>query len=58
MKEKLAKLIDVKTIVTIMLASVFCYLAIIKVISGSEFAVTFTMVIMFYFNKDKKKEVE
>lgn len=41
-----------------MLASVFCYLAINEVISGSEFAVTFTMVIMFYFNKDKKKEVE
>lgn len=61
MKEKLAKLINVKSIVTLLLTAVFSYLAIDKVISGQEFLTIFTVIISFYFgtqteknNKDKE----
>ena len=63
MKEKLAKLINVKSIVTLLLAAVFSYLAIDKAISGQEFLTIFTVIISFYFgtqteknNKDKNDE--
>ena len=59
MKEKIAKLISVKSIVTIALTGVFCYLAIIGKVSGEQFIGIFTMVIGFYFGiqtiKDKDK---
>lgn len=58
MKEKLAKLIDVKSIVTLTLTGVFAALAATKVISGTEFLTVFTVVISFYFGTQsiKKKE--
>ena len=43
MKEKLAKLIDVKSIVTLVMTAVFSYLAITKVITGQEFLTIFTV---------------
>jgi len=49
MKNKLAKLIDVKSIVTLVLTFVFCYLAVIKVISPQDFMTIFTVIIAFYF---------
>jgi len=55
MKNKLARLIDVKSIVTIMLAMVFCYLAVVKVITGSEFLTVFIMIIGFYFGTQAAK---
>lgn len=65
MLKKLAKLIDVKSIVTFVLTGVFAYLSIIGVISGEQFLTVFTMVISFYFGtqagkveKDKEKEDE
>lgn len=60
MKEKLAKLIDVKSIVTLLLTGVFAYLAIIQVISGEQFITIFTVIISFYFGTQttKKKEEE
>lgn len=62
MKNKIAKLIDVKSIVTLILTAVFSYLAIEGKISGSEFLTIFTVIIGFYFgtqamkNNDKKDE--
>ena len=41
MKNKIAKLIDVKSIVTLILTAVFSYLAIEGKISGSEFLTIF-----------------
>jgi len=60
MKEKLAKLIDVKSLVTMLVTVVFCYLAIIKAITGQEFLTVFTMIMAFYFGvqTQKNKEVE
>ena len=59
MLKKLAKLIDVKSIVTFVLTGVFAYLSVIGVISGEQFLTVFTMVISFYFGTQAgKKEVE
>ena len=59
MLKKLAKLIDVKSIVTCVLTGVFAYLSVIGVVSGEQFLTVFTMVISFYFGTQAgKKEVE
>lgn len=61
MLKKLAKLIDVKSIVTFVLTGVFAYLSIIGVVSGEQFLTVFTMVISFYFGTQagkREKEVE
>ena len=55
MKERLAKLVDVKSIITIMLTAVFCYLSVIQVISPELFMTVFTVVIAFYFGMQVKK---
>lgn len=55
MKEKLAKLIDVKSIVTLALTGVFGYLAVTGRISGSDFLTVFTVIIAFYFGTQSKK---
>lgn len=55
MKEKLAKLINVKSIVTILLTVVFSYLAIKGTISGTEFLTIFTVIISFYFGTQANK---
>lgn len=56
MKDKLAKLINVKSIVTILLTVVFCYLAITGVIKAADFMTVFTVVIAFYFGTQANKE--
>lgn len=55
MKDKLAKLINVKSIVTLVLTVVFSYLAITKAISGQEFLTIFTVIISFYFGTQTEK---
>lgn len=54
MKERLAKLIDVKSIVTIALTIVFCVLEIIGAVS-QEFMTVYTVVIAFYFGTQSAK---
>jgi hypothetical protein len=49
MKERLNKLLTVKSIVTILLTLVFCYLSIIKVIPYDTFMTVFSVIIAFYF---------
>lgn len=59
MKEKAAKLINVKSIVTLMLTVVFCVLAGLGHIKSNEFMTIFTTVIAFYFGTQQaKKESE
>lgn len=55
MKEKIAKLIDVKSILTLVFAGVFSFLSIVGRISGQEFLTVFTVVISFYFGTQAKK---
>lgn len=57
MKEKLAKLIDVKSIVTLALTGVFCFLSIASDV-GQEFMTIFTVVISFYFGTQSAKKSE
>jgi hypothetical protein len=55
MKEKLARLIDVKSIVTLALTGAFVYLACEKVVP-QEFQTIFTVVISFYFGTQAAKK--
>ena len=51
MKDKLAKLLDLKSIVTIMISLVFCYLSIIGKVEAKDFMMIVVMVFTFYFNR-------
>lgn len=56
MKEKLAKLVNVKSIVTLILCGVFAYLSIIGRILSDQFLTIFTIVIGFYFGVQHEKK--
>ena len=56
MKEKMTKLINVKSIVTLVLTGVFAYLAITKIIGAEQFLTTFTVIIAFYFGTQTMKK--
>lgn len=56
MKNRLAKLINVKSIVTIALTAVFSALSLKGKITPESFLTIFTVVIGFYFGTQAKKE--
>lgn len=56
MKERLTKLLTIKSIVTILLTVVFCYLSVIKVVSPELFMTVFTVVIAFYFGTQHERK--
>lgn len=56
MKERLNKLLTIKSIITILLTLVFCYLSIIGSITAELFMTIFVVVIGFYFGTQAKKE--
>ena len=56
MKERLAKLIDVKSIVTLLLTISFIILAFRSVITGEQVNTIFMMVISFYFGTQATKK--
>lgn len=57
MKEKvLDRLVSVKSIVTLMLSCVFCYLCVTQIVSGESFTQIFLMVISFYFGVQVEKK--
>lgn len=49
MKNKIAGLLTVKSLVTLTLTVVFCVLSIRGDISGDKFLTVFTVIISFYF---------
>ena len=55
-KERIAKLIDVKSIMTIMLTIVFCVLALLGVIKAEQFLTVFTVVVSFFFGVKSGRE--
>ena len=55
MKNKLAKLIDVKSIVTLVLTAVFAALSLTGKLSAAQFQTVFTTVIAFYFGTQYQK---
>ena len=56
MKERLAKLIDVKSIMTLLLTIGFIVLTVTGEISGEQFNMIFTMVVGFYFGTQSQKK--
>lgn len=55
MMDKVAKLIDVKSIVTIVLTIVFAVMSAIGTINASQFITIYTVVIGFYFGTQYQK---
>ena len=55
MKAKLAKLIDVKSIMTLALTGGFVALTCTGEISGQEYLTIFTMIVGFYFGTQSQK---
>ena len=57
MKEKIIdRIISVKSIVTILLTAVYCYLAVMGVITAELYMAIFTVVIGFYFGTQYEKK--
>ena len=55
MMERLAKLLTVKSIVTVILTAVFAYLAIAGRVSADQFLTVFSVVVAFYFGTQYEK---
>ena len=58
MIDKLKKLIDVKSIVTIVLTCVFSYLAVAGKIETQQVMIIYTTIIAFYFGTQSNKNKE
>lgn len=56
LKERLAKLIDVKTVVTFAVVGVFSYLSVVGKIEPKDLMAVVMMVITFFFAKQSSKE--
>lgn len=54
-KDRLAKLIEVKTIITLTMLGVFSYLAVVEKISAESFLELFKTVIVFFFGVQIEK---
>lgn len=52
---KIAKLIDVKSIISITTTFVFCYLALSKYLSAEVFISVYSIIIGFYFGTQYEK---
>lgn len=56
MKERFAKLMTVKSIVTLVLTGVFAYLSVVGAITPDLFMSAFTVVIAFYFGTQYERK--
>jgi len=52
MKEQLKKLLKVKTIITLMVVIVYCYLAVTKAVPVDQYTTAVMMILTYFFNKD------
>ena len=55
MKERLMKLLTVKSIVTIILTAVFAYLSVVGLVAVDQFLTVFTVIIAFYFGTQAER---
>ena len=55
-KEKIAKLINIKSVISIVMTLVFCYLAIIGGVGAELFVPIYTTIIAFYFGTQVEKK--
>ena len=58
MKERLMKLLSVKSIVTVVLTGVFAALALTDRVSADQFLTVFSVVVAFYFGTQHEKKVQ
>ncbi len=58
MKDKITKLIDVKSIMTLALVGAFIYGFVTKMITPSQFFNIFTVIVSFYFGTQYQKNAE
>lgn len=58
MKKVIANLFKIKSIITLALTAALIYGFIVGTVSSEVFIPYVTMVLTFYFNKDKNKEEE
>ena len=58
MKERLSRLLTVKSIVTIVLTVVFAVLALWGAVTAKQFLTVFTVIIAFYFGTQATREGE
>ena len=56
LKKRAANLLAVKSIVTVILTSVFAYLAVAGQVTTDQFLTVFTVVIAFYFGTQAEKK--
>lgn len=56
MLERIEKLLTIKSIVTILLTLVFCWLSVTGAIAAELFMTVFTVVIAFYFGTQHEKK--
>lgn len=55
---RLAALLNVKSIITIILTAAFAYLTVNGVVSGQEFITVYSIIITFYFVNQSQKTRE
>ena len=55
MKDRIAKLLSVKSIVTLVLTAVYAFLSVTGRITSQDFMTVFTVVIAFYFGTQAMK---
>ena len=58
MKKQITKLIDLKSIITIVITSCLVYGFVVGKVSNEQFMTIATMIFTFYFAKKDKKESE
>lgn len=56
--KKIAKLIDLKSIMTIIMTITFVVLTFLKIVTGEQFYSLFQIIIAFYFGTQYQKNVE
>ena len=55
MKERIWKLLTVKSIVTLILTAVFAYLSVTGMVAVDQFLTVFTVIIAFYFGTQAER---
>lgn len=58
MIKKLIKLVDVKSIITLLFGGVFAYLSVVGKISEDSFMTVFVMIMTYYFAKGRGNSEE
>lgn len=57
MKEKLLKLLEVKSIISIIVTLVFAYLAVNQILNGESVMIIITLVLNYFFDYQKNKNI-